>query len=141
MEGDYMQILTEILELETSKRVQIIDITRNIDAALAESGLRKGLVNIYSKHSTSAIFINENESGLLEDYQNLIESLIPTGNNYKHNRIDNNADSHLRSFIIGNNETIPFENGSMDLGTWQSVFFLDMDGPRNRRITITIMGE
>ncbi len=136
-----MQILTEILELETSKRVQIIDITRNIDAALAESGLRKGLVNIYSKHSTSAIFINENESGLLEDYQNLIESLIPTGNNYKHDRIDNNADSHLRSFIIGNNETIPFENGSMDLGTWQSVFFLDMDGPRNRRITITIMGE
>jgi len=106
MEGDYMQILTEILELETSKRVQIIDITRNIDAALAESGLRKGLVNIYSKHSTSAIFINENESGLLEDYQNLIESLIPTGNNYKHNRIDNNADSHLRSFIIGNNEQI-----------------------------------
>jgi secondary thiamine-phosphate synthase enzyme len=136
-----MQILTEILELETSKRVQIIDITRNIDAALAESGLRKGLVNIYSKHSTSAIFINENESGLLEDYQNLIKSLIPTGNNYKHDRIDNNADSHLRSFIIGNNETIPFENGSMDLGTWQSVFFLDMDGPRNRRITITIMGE
>lgn len=136
-----MQILTEILELETSKRAQIIDITRNIEAALAESGLRKGLVNIYSKHSTSAIFINENESGLLEDYQNLIESLIPTGNNYKHDRIDNNADSHLRSFIIGNNETIPFENGSMDLGTWQSVFFLDMDGPRNRRITITIMGE
>ncbi|OPY22345.1 MAG: hypothetical protein A4E26_01378 [Methanobacterium sp. PtaU1.Bin097] len=136
-----MQILTEILELETSKRVQIIDISRNIDAALAESGLRKGLVNIYSKHSTSAIFINENESGLLEDYQNLIQTLIPTGNNYKHDRIDNNADSHLRSFIIGNNETIPFENGSMDLGTWQSVFFLDMDGPRNRRITITIMGE
>jgi secondary thiamine-phosphate synthase enzyme len=98
-------------------------------------------VNIYSKHSTSAIFINENESGLLEDYQNLIQTLIPTGNNYKHDRIDNNADSHLRSFIIGNNETIPFENGSMDLGTWQSVFFLDMDGPRNRRITITIMGE
>jgi secondary thiamine-phosphate synthase enzyme len=141
MEGGYMQILTEILELETSKRVQIIDISRNIDAALAESGLRKGLVNIYSKHSTSAIFINENESGLLEDYQNLIQTLIPTGNNYKHDRIDNNADSHLRSFIIGNNETIPFENGSMDLGTWQSVFFLDMDGPRNRRITITIMGE
>ena len=109
-----MQILTEILELETSKRVQIIDITRNIDAALAESGLRKGLVNIYSKHSTSAIFINENESGLLEDYQNLIKSLIPTGNNYKHDRIDNNADSHLRSFIIGNNETIPFD-GSGDL--------------------------
>lgn len=136
-----MQILTEIMELKTNNRVQIMDITRSVDAALAESGLRKGLVNIYSKHSTSAIFINENESGLLEDYLNLIDKLVPTSDNYQHDHIDNNADSHLRSFIIGNNETVPFENGSMDLGTWQSVFFLDMDGPRNRKITITIMGE
>jgi secondary thiamine-phosphate synthase enzyme len=136
-----MQILTEILELKTTSRVEIIDITNSIDAALSESGLRKGLVNVYSKHSTSAVFINENESGLVEDYLNLIESLVPTGNNYKHNRIDNNADSHLRSFITGNNQTIPFESGRMDLGTWQSVFFLDMDGPRNRKITITIIGE
>lgn len=136
-----MQILTEILEIKTTQRVEIIDITHNIDAAIVESGLRKGLVNIYSKHSTSAIFINENETGLVKDYLDLIESLIPTGVNYRHNRIDNNADSHLRSFIIGNNETVPFEKGSMSLGTWQSVFFLEMDGPRNRRITITIMGE
>ncbi len=136
-----MQILTEIMELKTNNRVEIIDITRSVDAALAESRLRKGLVNIYSKHSTSAIFINENESGLLEDYLNLIDKLVPTDDNYRHDQIDNNADSHLRSFIIGNNETVPFENGSMDLGTWQSVFFLDMDGPRNRKITITIMGE
>lgn len=136
-----MQILTEILELKTTSRVEIIDITSSIDAALSESGLRKGLVNVYSKHSTSAVFINENESGLVEDYLNLIESLVPTGNNYKHDRIDNNADSHLRSFIIGNNQTIPFESGRIDLGTWQSVFFLDMDGPRNRKITITIIGE
>lgn len=136
-----MQILTEILELKTNQRVEIIDITRSINAALGESGLRKGLVNIYSKHSTSAIFINENEAGLVEDYVDLIESLIPTGKNYKHDRIDNNADSHLRSFIIGSNQTVPFDNGSMDLGTWQSVFFLDMDGPRNRKVNITIMGE
>ena len=136
-----MQILTEIMELKTFNRVEIADITRDVDAAIAECGLKKGLVNIYSKHSTSAIFINENESGLVEDYVDLIEKLVPTGDNYRHDRIDNNADSHLRSFIIGNNETIPFENGSMNLGTWQSVFFLEMDGPRNRSITITIMGE
>ena len=136
-----MQILTEILELKTTKRIEITDITRNIDASIAESGLRKGLVNIYSKHSTSALFINENEAGLVEDYVDLIEKLVPTGDNYRHDRIDNNADSHLRSFIIGNNQTVPFENGSMNLGTWQSVFFLEMDGPRNRQITVTIMGE
>ena len=136
-----MQILTEILELITSNRIEVTDITRNVDAAIAECGLKNGLVNIYSKHSTSALFINENEAGLVEDYVDLIEKLVPTGKNYRHDRIDNNADSHLRSLIIGNNETIPFDNGSMNLGTWQSVFFLEMDGPRNRRITITIMGE
>jgi secondary thiamine-phosphate synthase enzyme len=136
-----LQILTEILELKTTERIQIVDITRDVDGAIAESGLRKGLVNIYSRHSTSALFINENESGLLDDYLNLIEKLVPTGDNYRHDQIDNNADSHLRSFIIGNNETVPIKSGSMDLGTWQSVFFLDMDGPRNRKITITIMGE
>ena len=136
-----MQILNEILELTTSNRIEIADITSNVDAAIAEGGLKRGLVNIYSKHSTSAIFINENEAGLVEDYVDIIEKLVPTGDNYRHDRIDNNADSHLRSFIIGNNETVPFENGSMNLGTWQSVFFLEMDGPRNRRITITIIGE
>ena len=136
-----MQILTEILELKTTNRVELVDITRNINAALAESGIRKGLVNVYSRHSTSALFINENEVGLLEDFIDLIESLVPTGGNYKHDRIDNNADSHLRSFLIGNNETIPFESATMSLGTWQSVFFLDLDGPRNRRITLTLMGE
>lgn len=136
-----MQILTEILELKTANRIELVDITRNINAALAESGIRKGLVNVYSRHSTSAVFINENEEGLVEDFINLIESLVPTGGNYKHDRIDNNADSHLRSFVIGNNETIPFEGATMSLGTWQSVFFLDLDGPRNRLITLTIMGE
>lgn len=136
-----MQILTEVMEINTSNRVEITDITQGINAALAECGLKKGLVNIYSKHSTSAVFINENEAGLVEDYVDLIESMVPKGNNYRHDRIDNNADSHLRSFIIGNNETVPFVNSRMDLGTWQSVFFLEMDGPRNRKITITIMGE
>lgn len=117
-----MQILTEILELKTSDRTELVDITQNINAALAESGIRKGIVNVYSRHSTSAVFINENESGLLADFIDIIESLIPSRGNYRHNRIDNNADSHLRSFIIGNSETIPFEGGSMTLGTWQSVF-------------------
>lgn len=136
-----MHMLTEILELETTTRVEIVDITPSVNAAIAESGIKEGLVNIYSRHSTSAIFINENEPGLVEDYVDLIESMVPTGNNYRHDRIDNNTDSHLRSFLIGINETVPFKSGRMDLGTWQSVFFLEMDGPRNRKITITMMGE
>jgi secondary thiamine-phosphate synthase enzyme len=136
-----MLIITEVLELETTDKVEIIDITGNINTAIAESGIRKGLVNIYSKHSTSGIFINENESGLLEDFKDIIHLIVPTNGNYQHNRIDNNADSHLRSFLIGCNETIPLEDAKLSLGTWQSVFFLEFDGPRTREITITIIGE
>ena len=91
-----MLIVTEVLELESTYKLEIVDITRNINAAIAESGVRKGLVNIYSKHSTSGIFINENESGLLEDFMDVIQLIVPTNGNYQHNRIDNNADSHLR---------------------------------------------
>lgn len=136
-----MLIITEVLELETTDKVEIIDITDNINAAIAESGLRKGLVNIYSKHSTSGVFINENESGLLEDFKDIIQLIIPTNGNYQHNRIDNNADSHLRSFLIGCNETIPLEEAKLNLGTWQSVLFLEFDGPRTREIIINIIGE
>ena len=136
-----MLIITEVLELETTDKVEIIDITDNINAAIAESGLRKGLVNIYSKHSTSGVFINENESGLLEDFKDIIQLIIPTNGNYQHNRIDNNADSHLESFLIGCNETIPLEEAKLNLGTWQSVLFLEFDGPRTREIIINIIGE
>ena len=134
-------ILSEVLELKTENRIELVDITRDINAALAESGLRKGLVNVYSKHSTSGIFINENESGLLDDFLDVIQMVVPLNDNYQHNRIDNNADSHLRSFLIGCNETIPFDNAAMSLGTWQSVFFMELDGPRSRKVAITIMGE
>ncbi len=143
-----MLIITELLEIETTDKVEIIEITNNINAAIAESGVRKGLANIYSKHTTSGVFINENESGLLEDFKDMVQLIVPTTGNYQHNLdnkvnnlIDYNADSHLRSFLIGCNETIPFEDAKLSLGTWQSVFFLELDGPRTREISITIIGE
>lgn len=136
-----MLTITEVLELDTNNRVEIIDITQHINAAIAEGGFRRGLVSVYSKHSTSGIFINENEPNLLKDFANIIQQLVPTNGNYKHNKIDNNADSHLRSFLIGSSETIPFKKGSMSLGTWQSVFFMELDGPRSRQVILTIIGE
>ncbi len=85
--------------------------------------------------------VNENEHGLVRDFQNALESLIPENNNYLHDKIDNNADSHIRSFFIGSSETIPVKNGYLSLGTWQSVFFVELDGPRSRKFIITVMGE
>lgn len=130
-----------VLTEESNKRVEIIDMTQDINNILTESKIKDGLVNIFAKHSTAGIVINENESGLVKDFQNTLESLIPTGQNYLHDRIDNNADSHIRSFFIGSSETIPVENGSLSLGTWQSVFFVELDGPRNRRFVVTVMGK
>lgn len=130
-----------VLNKESNKRVEIIDITHDINDILNKCKIKDGLVNIFARHSTAGIVINENESGLVKDFQNTIESLIPENNNYLHDMIDNNADSHIRSFFIGSSETIPIENGSLGLGTWQSVFFVELDGPRNRKFVITVMGN
>ena len=85
--------------------------------------------------------INENESRLIKDFENSLERLIPENNNYGHDQIDNNADSHIRAFLIGSGETIPFKNSKLELGTWQSVFFVELDGPRNRKFILTVMGK
>ncbi len=131
----------EVFELKTDTRIKILDITREIQSVLDKSGLKTGIVHVYSRHSTSGIVVNENEPGLLKDFQCSLESLVPTTNNYQHDMIDNNADSHLRSFLIGNSETIPLYNGKLDLGTWQSVFFVELDGPRTRKVTVTALGK
>ncbi len=132
-------MLMEVFELKTHNRMEIINITTEINFILEKSNIKKGLVNIYSKHSTSGIVINEDEPGLLKDFQNTLETLVPSNGNYKHDIIDNNADSHIRSFLIGNSETIPLYNGKLDLGTWQSIFFVELDGPRTRKVTVTIV--
>jgi secondary thiamine-phosphate synthase enzyme len=136
-----MEIFKVVVDLKTSNRVEIRDITPEIQDVLKKSQIENGLINVFSRHSTSGIVINENESGLVQDFQNMLEKLVPTAAGYRHDRIDNNADSHLRSFIIGSSQSIPIENGSLALGTWQSIFFVELDGPRNRKITVTILGE
>ena len=131
----------EVFELKTHERLEIIDITHEVHLIVGKSGFNMGTVNVYSRHSTSGIVVNENEPGLLEDFKGALEGLVPSNGNYQHNRIDNNADSHIRSLFIGNSETIPVYSGKTDLGTWQSIFFVELDGPRTRRVTVTVMGE
>jgi secondary thiamine-phosphate synthase enzyme len=131
----------EVIDLKTGKRVEVIDITPDIQSIIREHKLKNGITNIYSRHSTSGIVINENERGLINDYQIALENLVPVNGDYQHNCIDNNADSHVRSFLIGNNVTIPLYDGRLDLGTWQSIFFVELDGPRNRKVTVTVVGD
>ena len=137
-----MVIFKDKINLDTSKRIEILDISLEVQEIINESKLANGIVNIYSKHSTSAIVVNENESGLLTDYEKILSNLVPENNNYNHDIIDNNADSHLRSLFLGVSETISFRENKLGLGTWQSIFFIELDGPRSKRtVEITIIGE
>ena len=141
-----MVIISKSLKISSSSNFQIIDITRDIVAILNETSkenkIENGIVNIFTKHSTSAIRVNENEKGLLLDFEKALKDIVKEKDNYKHDFIDNNAASHIRAFLLGSSETIPIVDGRLDLGTWQSIFFVELDGPRSNRIVeLTFIGE
>ena len=134
-----MTIKTHSLKINTNKNFEIIDITSLINDAV---DIDNGIISIFSKHSTSAIVVNENESGLLNDLEFMLNNLVSDKFSYQHDRIDNNARSHLKSFLLSSSECVPVKNSKLDLGTWQSVFFVELDGPRHgRTVTLTMVGE
>lgn len=125
--------------LNSNKNFEIIDITSKINEKI---DINEGIVNIFSKHSTSAIAVNENESGLLADLEFMLKDLVSDKYSWQHDLIDNNAKSHLKSFLLSSSETIPISNGKLDLGTWQSVFFIELDGPRkDRTVNLTFIND
>lgn len=134
-----IMIVRSDFKLNTNKKFQIIDITPKINELTV---IEEGIVNIFSKHSTSAIVVNENEKGLLEDFEVMLENLIDDKYSWQHDRIDNNATCHLKSFLLSSSETLPVKNSKLDLGTWQSVFFVELDGPRSSRtVNLTFIGK
>lgn len=134
-----MTINSYFLKIDTNKNFEIIDITSKINDLI---DVDEGMISIFSRHSTSAIVVNENESGLLRDLEFTLNNLITDKYSYDHDRIDDNAPSHLKSFLLSSSECLPIRNGRLDLGTWQSVFFIELDGPRhNRTISLTIIGD
>ena len=134
-----MTVKTSFLQIDTNKNFEIIDITSKINELIE---IDEGIISIFSKHSTSAIVVNENESGLLNDLEFLLNNLVSDKFSYEHDRIDNNAKSHLKSFLLSSSECLPIKNSKLDVGTWQSVFFIELDGPRrNRTVTLTMVGE
>ena len=112
-----MIVKTNSFKINTNKNFEIIDITSKINDWI---DVENGIISIFSKHSTSAIVVNENESGLLNDLEFTLDNLISDKFSYNHDRIDNNARSHLKSFLLSSSECLPIKNGKLDLGTWQS---------------------
>jgi secondary thiamine-phosphate synthase enzyme len=134
-----MNFLQKQIRLNTNQEIELINITNLIKEIVKDNDIDNALINISTKHTTSSIIINEDEEGLKQDIINFYDEIVPN-NNYLHDRIDNNARSHLKSLISNPNQTIPISNGMLGLGVWQSIFFLELDGPRNgRTINITIL--
>ena len=123
------------------KRMDIVDITKEVSNIVSESNIKEGICNIYTPHATAAITINENaDPNVGVDIQNALQQLVPEGK-WLHDRVDGNADAHIKASIIGSSESIPIKDGELLLGTWQDIFLCCFDGPRNRKIIITIIGE
>jgi secondary thiamine-phosphate synthase enzyme len=129
------------IELRTKESTELIDITQNVRDIVSRKGVDSGVCVVFTKHTTTGIIINENEAGLRNDILRILNELVPREKGYMHDRIDNNACAHLRSIILGPSVTIPIENGGLVLGTWQSIMFVESDGPRRREVAVTVIKE
>lgn len=120
-------------EVRTSKRVDIVDITDRVAEYVPETA---ETCTVFVPHTTAGVVVNEDERRLRSDIKTLLSRLVPRDEGYNHDQLDGNADAHLRSMILGEHVTVPVEDDELALGTWQSVLFVDCDGPRTRRIVV-----
>ncbi len=132
---------SEEISFQSKEETEFIDITSEVERIIGKSGISEGIANIFSTHTTTAILVNENEPNIVQDYYDLLHSLVSGGREYRHDRIDSNAASHLRAALLGPSVVVPVEDGRPALGTWQRIFLVELDGPRRRRIKIQVMGE
>ncbi len=145
-----MKQKTKNLEIESKQNIQIIDITQEVDKIIADSKIEQGIACIFTKHTTTALRVNENEKRLLEDMRQKLEEIAPTNKNYLHDDISLrkcppneplNGHSHLKSLILNTSETILIQQGKLCLGKWQSLLVFELDGPRKRELNVHIFGE
>jgi secondary thiamine-phosphate synthase enzyme len=131
------------LWFEAPQRRQIIHITPQIEECLRESGIKEGLCLVNAMHITASVFINDNEGGLHSDYERWLEKLAPEKpyDQYAHNGYEDNADAHLKRTIMGREVVVAVTNGKLDFGPWESIFYYELDGMRQKRALVKIIGE
>jgi secondary thiamine-phosphate synthase enzyme len=142
-----MKTFRKEFTIQTHKRMEIQDITDSAVKIIGESKVADGLVNLWVPHATAAVAVNEHDEDLWDDILAAFERLAPMEGSYRHNakyswsESEQNAHAHILNCLIKPDVTVPLENGRMRLGTWQSVLFIEMDGPRTRHVQVQIMGE
>jgi secondary thiamine-phosphate synthase enzyme len=137
-----MKSFTEYLWFNTRKHREFINITDKVEEALHKSKINEGFVLISAMHITASIYVNDNESGLIQDIQEWLQKLAPEGPAYKHHRTgETNGDAHLKNLLMHHQVIIPVTKGKLDFGPWQQVFYGEFDGQRRKRVIIKILGE
>lgn len=130
---------TETFSIKTRSGMEIVDVTELVEEAVRKSGIREGICLIHLPHATAALIANENEAGLIRDIMRKIrEEFVRDG--WEHDRIDDNAHAHLASAFLGASKAFPVSSGKLVRGTWQRILLLELDGPRERRVVVTVVG-
>lgn len=141
-----LQMYLETIIYKTRERLELINITRDLNELIQKRGMKAGFIIVQSLHTTTAVFINEFQQALLDDMKAVLEKLVGRLDYWRHNdpRLSEcdrkNADSHLKAMLLGHTLSLPVRNGALALGTWQSIILAELDGPRERAIHVQVLG-
>jgi secondary thiamine-phosphate synthase enzyme len=138
-----MKTYRKTLTFELPRRRQLVNITRQVEDCLRESGVKEGLLLCNAMHITASVFINDDEAGLHHDFEVWLEKLAPEKpyGQYRHNGAEDNADAHIKRTIMGREVVVAVTNGKLDFGTWEQIFYGEFDGMRPKRVLVKIIGE
>ncbi len=137
-----MKIHTDYMTVHTKQKRQFMNITPNVASAMEKSGVRDGIILVSALHPNAAVFVNDEEPGLLQDLDELLQKLAPERNDYKHaEKFESNASAHLQSLLAHHQALVPISDGRLEMGPWQQVIYAELDGMRPKRILIKVMGE
>ncbi len=126
------------MEVRTSKREEMVDVTRAVEEVVSSSGVKEGVCYIYVPHTTAGVFINEHaDPSVARDIRETLARLVPSGAGYRH--LEGNADAHIKATLVGTSQAVLVRGGRLLLGTWQGIFFAEFDGPRRRKVLIKVL--
>jgi secondary thiamine-phosphate synthase enzyme len=137
-----MKSHTEYLWFNTKDKREYINITPQVDAALAKSKIKEGMVLVSAMHITAGVYVNDDEGGIIRDIDEWVDKLAPFKKDYHHHRTgESNADAHLKSLLIHHEVIVPVTDGKLDFGPWQQIYYAEFDGQRKKRVIVKVMGE
>ena len=137
-----MKTFTDYLYIETKKKREYINITDKVEEIVKKSGIEDGMALVSAMHITAGVYVNDAESGLIQDIDEWLQRLAPEGPDYRHHRTgETNGDAHLKNLLIGHQVILPITKGRLDLGPWQQVYYAEFDGRRRKRVVVKAMGK